>query len=422
VRRPEGDAVDPRRQLLLELMTAGLNAVAGRGSVREALGPRVAALRADGRPLWLAAIGKAASSMALGAHDALGGAIERVLLVTKDGHVDQEARALPGIEIREAGHPVPDARSLEAGAALLGFIEAMPRSARPLFLISGGASSLAEALVPGVSLDDLRELNATGLASGMPIAELNVRRRAISRIKGGGVSHAVRGRGALALFISDVPGDDPAVIGSGLLGPSAADNGASSGVARSAAADDVERIVVASIEHALEAVRASAPGMAVHVSARRFGEDAGRLAVRCAHELHLSETALRVWGGESVMELPQRPGRGGRNQHCALAVARLIAGQGDLLLLAVGTDGTDGPTPDAGALVDGNTCARVACAGLDVDDCLRRADSATALEAAGDLVHTGPTGTNVGDLIIGLKLSEAEARNWLAGRHGSVRL
>ena len=417
MRRPEGDAVDPRRQLLLELMTAGLKAVAGRGSVREALGPRVAALRADGRPLWLAAIGKAASSMALGAHDALGDAIERVLLVTKDGHVDQEARALPGIEIREAGHPVPDARSLEAGAALLGFIEAMPRSARPLFLVSGGASSLAEALVPGVSLDDLRELNATGLASGMPIAELNARRRAISRIKGGGVSHVVRGRGALALFISDVPGDDPAVIGSGLLGPLAAD-----GVAHSAPADDIERIVVASIELALEAVRASATGMPVHVSARRFGEDAGRLAVRCAHELHLSETALRVWGGESVMELPPRPGRGGRNQHCALAVARLIAGQDDLLLLAVGTDGTDGPTPDAGALVDGNTCARVACAGLDVDDCLRRADSATALEAAGDLVHTGPTGTNVGDLIIGLKLSEAEARNWLAGRHGSVRL
>jgi hydroxypyruvate reductase len=400
--RPAG-AADPRRQILLELMAAALSAVAGRACVREALRLRADALRADGRPLWLAAIGKAASGMALGAHDVLGGALERTLLITKDGHVDQEVPGLPGIRVREASHPVPDERSLAAGAALLEFIEAMPRSARPIFLVSGGASSLAEALVPGVSLEDLQRLNAAGLASGLPIEELNARRRAVSRIKGGGVSEAVRGRNALALFISDVPGDDPAVIGSGLLGPAPA-------------GDDIERVIVASIDHAVEAVRANAGSMMAHVSARRFAEDAGRLAVRCAHELHLSETPLRVWGGESVMELPQRAGRGGRNQHCALAVARLIAGQEDLFLLAMGTDGTDGPTPDAGALVDGNTCARVACAGLDVDDCLRRADSATALEAAGDLVHTGPTGTNVGDLIIGLKLSAAVAREWLDGR------
>ena len=405
MRRPGGAAVDPRRQILLELMTAALSAVAGRRCVREALRPRAAALRANGRALWLAAVGKAASSMVLGAHDVLGGSLERILLITKDGHVDPEVRGLAGIQIREAGHPMPDERSLEAGAALLEFIEAMPASARPIFLVSGGASSLAEALIPGVSLEDLRRLNATGLASGMPIEELNARRRGISRIKGGRVSEAMRGRSALGLFISDVPGDDPAVIGSGLLGPSAAGT-----------EDDIERVIVASIDRALEAVQAGAAGMPVQVSARRFTEDAGRLAVRCAHELHLSETPLRAWGGESVMELPQHAGRGGRNQHCALAVARLIAGQEDLLLLAVGTDGTDGPTPDAGALVDGNTCARVACAGLDVDDCLRRADSASALEAAGDLVHTGPTGTNVGDLIIGLKLSEAEAREWLAGR------
>ena len=95
------------------------------------------------------------------------------------------------------------------------------------------------------------------------------------------------------------------------------------------------------------------------------------------------------------MQLPERPGRGGRNQHLGLAVARLIAGHPDLMLLAAGTDGTDGVT-DAGALVDAETCARLALAELDTDTCLRGADAGTALAAAGDLVHTGPTGTNVG--------------------------
>src|SRR5262249_10792620 len=137
VRDSEGGPADSRRQLLLELMAAGLGAVAGRVCVREALKPRAAQLRGDGRPLWLVAIGKAASSMTLGAHDALGTALERMLLVTKDGHVDREVRALPGIVIHEASHPVPDLRSLAAGAAVLELIEAMPASVRPLFLISG---------------------------------------------------------------------------------------------------------------------------------------------------------------------------------------------------------------------------------------------------------------------------------------------
>jgi hydroxypyruvate reductase len=135
-----------------------------------------------------------------------------------------------------------------------------------------------------------------------------------------------------------------------------------------------------------------------------------RLAVRFAHELDLSPVEVRVWGGESTVQLPKNPGRGGRNQHLALAAARLIAGHPDLLLLSAGTDGTDGVTDDAGGLVDADTCARLSLAELDADACLRGADSGTALAAAGDIVHTGPTGTNVGDLVIGLKLSVEVAR------------
>ncbi len=146
-------------------------------------------------------------------------------------------------------------------------------------------------------------------------------------------------------------------------------------------------------------------GLTVWKDSRAFDGAAERMAVRFAHELHMSASQVCVWGGESTVQLPEKPGRGGRNQHLALAAARIIAGHEDLLLLVAGTDGTDGVTQDAGALVDGETCSRIALAELDVHSCLERADSGNALAAAGDLMHTGPTGTNVGDIVIGLKLS-----------------
>jgi glycerate 2-kinase len=403
------EEAEPRRRILLELLRAALAAVDGCGCTFAALrSERLRPQLERGGPFWIAAVGKAASRMTLGAHDALGAALERVLLITKDGHLDPELTELPGLEAWESGHPVPDQRSLDAGARLLSFIEEMPARARPVVLVSGGASSLVEALIPGASLADLQRLNREGLAAGLPIEALNARRREISRLKGGGLAARLAGRGAIALLISDVPGDDPAVIGSGLAGAARGEGHSD---------DDIERIVIASISQALAGVRARAAPLVMRIGTERFSGSTERLAVRFAHELALSPAQLSAWGGESALELPQHPGRGGRNQHLALCAARLIAGH-ELSLLAVGTDGTDGPTDDAGALVDGQTCARVACAGLDVDECLHRADSGTALAAAGDLVHTGPTGTNVGDLVMGLKLSEAEARAWLNGHSG----
>ncbi len=333
--------------------------------------------------------------MALGAHDALHSSIQRVLLITKDGHVSTRARALPGVEVYESAHPLPDARSLEAGARLLRWVDELPADVEPLFLISGGASSLVEVLEAGVTFADLARINSQGLAEGVPIGELNERRRRVSRIKGGRLAARLSGRSARALFISDVPGDDPSVIGSGLMGPS------SRGVD-----DGVQRTIVASISMAVEAARSAAieRGLTVSPAVAPFDGDAVRLAVRFAHELHLGQAQVCVWGGESTLELPPDPGLGGRNQHLALAAARLIAGEPDLALLAAGTDGTDGPTEDAGGIVDGDTIARISLDGLDADRCLARADSNAALAAAGDLVHTGPTGTNVGDLVIGVNL------------------
>jgi glycerate 2-kinase len=397
----------------LQLLQAALAAVDGRRRTADSLrsllaagsaGPIAPGGIAGALPRYrVAAVGKAACAMALGAFDALGSRIERTLIIAKDGHLDAGAERLPGVQVIQSSHPVPDQRSLVAGQSLCEFVDAMPADVIPVFLVSGGASSLVEVLAPGFNLQDLRQLNATGLASGVEIAELNARRRTISRLKGGGLTARLNGRAALALFLSDVPGDDPAVIGSGILGPVP-------GV--DVAADRVTRLVIARIEDAMRAVGERASNLRTRISDARFSGDADRLAVRLTHELCLGDAQVCVWGGESVVRLPSQPGQGGRNQHLALAAARLIAGQDDLLFLAAGTDGTDGPTDDAGALVDGQTCGRVTIAGLDVERCLSGANSQPALAAAGDLVHTGPTGTNVGDLAVGLKLSTEQARSW----------
>jgi glycerate 2-kinase len=346
--------------------------------------------------------------MTLGAHDVLGAAVERTIIITKDDHVAPQLQAMPNVEIYESAHPVPDRRSLHAGERLLGWLGELPQSVDPLFLISGGASSLVEVLEEGVTLDQLGRLNREGLASGIPIGELNARRSKLSRLKGGGVARLLGDRPARALFISDVPSDDPAVIGSGILGPAAEH------------IDQIDRVVVASLDKALEGVCEAARVMdlVVRKAATRFDDEAVRLAVRFTHELHLNSAQVCVWGGESTVKLPPDAGRGGRNQHLALAASRLLAGQPQMMLLAAGTDGTDGVTDDAGAVVDSETCARLTLQEMDADDCLRRADAGTALAASGDLIHTGPTGTNVGDLVIGLKLSAEAARIVLEGHDG----
>lgn len=450
---PASGRTDPRRKILLDLFRAALESVDGRLCVRDAL-------NAPGeRPVWAAAVGKAASAMLLGAHDALGARLARSILITKDDHVAPQCFGLPNVEILESSHPMPDERSLAAGERLLQWVDEIPADTDVLFLISGGASSLVESLVPSATFEQLTALNARGLASGMTIVELNVQRSKLSQIKGGRLAARVAARlagsgTARALFISDVPGHDPAVIGSGLMGPSPSSQGDASrqssagspsdasrqggagshsdasvqggaGSQRDAssqggagspggsgdAGDRIERTIVASIDHAMERVIAEARkcGLNPWRDSRIFDGDASRLAVRFSHELHMSLNQLCVWGGESTVQLPESPGRGGRNQHLALAAARIIAGHENLLLLVAGTDGTDGVTSDAGALVDGETCSRVALSEIDVQESLKRADSGTALAAAGDLIHTGPTGTNVGDIVIGLKLARDAA-------------
>lgn len=407
------DSSDARR-FLLDLLSAALRAVEGRALVRRALATRPL----DG-PVWIGAIGKAAESMTLGACDALGPNLLGGLVISKPGHLEQSRLAALGIEARIGGHPLPDAGSLSAGSRLLEAIEALPQQTRLLFLISGGASSLVEVPAAGMGLDELRRMNAWLLASGLAIDAVNRVRKAVSRIKGGGLLSLLADRPVRVLAICDVPGEDPGVIGSGLLVPEPDLADALAGldlpgwlaewVVRGLAQRGAPPVPGPPIElvATLETAKAAAAeagrrmGVAVQLHDGLIAGDARLAGHRLAQALLAGAPGLHIWGGETTVCLPDAPGRGGRNQHLALAAARVLAGQDDAWLLSAGTDGTDGPTGDAGALVDGGTLERGQDAGLDAGASLDRADAGTFLEASGDLIRTGPTGTNVMDLILG---------------------
>jgi hydroxypyruvate reductase len=402
------------RRLTLGVFAKAVDAVNGRTAVRRTLD-----VQPMGGPVWLCAVGKAAESMTLGACDALGSDLVGGLLITKLGHLSRSGLADRGIACRSGGHPIPDAHSLEAGHCLLDALRGLPCSTGVLFLISGGASSLVEIPIAGVSLDDLRRMNQWLLGSGLPIDTVNRVRKSVSRIKGGGLLSMLADRPTRVLAISDVPGDDPSVIGSGLLVPEV-------GLAEAVAgldlptwlSDRVERglaqrgrlpsrgpviELVATLETAkLAAAEAGRrAGLLVRVDPRPVEGDAALAGRRLARALLAGPPGLSIAGGETTVRLPEAPGRGGRNQHLALAAAIELDGRADALLLSAGTDGTDGPTDDAGALVDGATLERIRDAGLDARRGLERADSGRLLEASGDLIRTGPTGTNVMDLILG---------------------
>ena len=406
------DSGVPERKLLLKLMQQGLAAVNGRNCVH-------AALRSRSLPdkLYLAAIGKAADAMTAGAIDALGSRVRAGLVVTRYGYLDSPVYRDPRLLSLEAGHPIPDEQSLAAGRALCLFLERVPEHAHFVFLISGGASSLVEVLPDHVTLEQLQALNRWLLGSGLPIDAINRVRCTLSQIKGGRLIEHLAGRDADVLLMSDVPGDDPAHIGSGLLvapdlGPLPALPPEFAELVKrevqpgnSGPNGDVEVSVVASNQQMLEAIRVGAAneGVPITVHAALPADDALECGGRVAEAVCSASPGLYVWGGETTVTLPAEPGRGGRNQALALAAARQLAGHPNCCILAVGTDGSDGNTEDAGALVDGDTLARGTDAGFDAEDCLRRADSGSFLEASGDLIHTGPTGTNVMDLIIAYK-------------------
>jgi hydroxypyruvate reductase len=366
---------------------------------------------------WLIAVGKAAEGMAtaLEARFAargtpIGGGL--VIGAAGGGAVSPTLQRLVG------DHPVPGEGSFAAAAALEAFVARLPSEAEVHVAISGGASALMAGPQAGRSPAEVVETFARLHRAGTPIAEMNAARRRVTRWSGGRLAEALAPRPVHCWLISDVPDDDPATIGSGpcvTTPPServtltlvASNTLALEAAARAAAARGVVQRV-----HA-ETMRGEARevGRAIAVQAMRAAEEWQRQNAALLEDGHgdAVRPLLLVWGGETTVALGDGDGLGGRAQELALAAAEMLdISPLPITLLAAGTDGRDGPTDAAGAVVDQESWRRLTELG-DPGDALSRHDSHRALDRIGALLRTGPTGTNVMDLVLVVVGWEAQA-------------
>jgi hydroxypyruvate reductase len=399
------------RELLVHLYQTAVDAVDGRLLVQQWCREHSAASFTH-----CFAVGKAAAPMLQGALDSLP-KLNKALMITPRRVLPRELKRNKKVQIVESSHPVPDQSSLDAGQALLAFLRALPAESSLLVLISGGTSSLVEVLVDGIGLSQLQQINQYLLASGKDIHVMNAWRRQFSKIKGGGLLHYVLPRQCTQLIISDVQGNDPAVIGSGMLvqpNEDASDNDdwlrslqpqpATQGEQHNI---EVETCIVGSLEMAKQAVieEAGFQGLEAQLHETFVSGDAIEQGRIIGEHLLDAAPGIHVWGGETTVELPSKPGLGGRNQSLALSLAAAIDGVDEISVLAAGTDGIDGNTPCAGAIVSGNSAPTAQQMGIDIDAELDKANAGTVLMAIGDLFKPGPTNTNVMDLIIAYKRS-----------------
>lgn len=350
--------------------------------------------RSAGGRLRVLAIGKAASALALGFVAAVGGeAVDELLVLTKAGHADRsrlDSLGLRRLEVLEGDHPIAGERSASATARVLEWI-GLPTSAdRFVVLLTGGASALLAAPVPGLTLSDKQARIRTLMQSGASIAELNRERSRLSVVKGGRLAARMAPASITTFALSDVEGDDPRVIGSG---PTVGDVPTPGCYA-----------IVGTLDHALAAIAAAArkEGWTVIEGGRVLYGDLEQSVARVARDVRaLSAPAVWIAGGEPVVRVTGT-GVGGRAQEFALRLAQQIDGREDCSLLVAGTDGTDGPTDAAGGFADGEVMSALRNAGVEPAESLRENDSHHALRAAGALFITGPTGTNVADVVIAL--------------------
>jgi glycerate-2-kinase len=395
--------------------------------------PPVRAALGGPAPVRLLATGKAAAAMTRAALTWLGPRLEAGLVVVPAG--ERPALAV-GVQVLTATHPVPSDASVCAGEAALAFAGACGPDTRLIVLVSGGTSALLAAPAPPLGLADKQAVTRLLLESGADIGALNVVRKHCSRLKGGGLLRAAARAASVWTFaLSDVLDDDLATIGSG---PTVADPstfadalavldraglrerapaavvrhlaaGAAGGAAETLKPGDpalsrADARVIGGNATAVEAARqaACALGYATTVLPPLTGDaaDAGRaLAARLRALVGSGPRALVAGAEPTVHVVPG--GRGGRAQHLALAAAIELDGA-PAVVLAAGTDGIDGPTDAAGALVDGGLAARARRAGVDLQGALDRTDSHAALDALGALVRSGATGTNVSDVVVAL--------------------
>lgn len=418
-------------------MVARALAIDGRGALVVRERGRIRARVSLAAGLVVVGAGKGAAALAVALERRLGAAIVGGLVVVPPGG----ERRLHTIELAYGGHPVPDRASVRATRRLLALLAGSGRTP-VLVVLTGGASALLTAPVAGVTLAAERRTVAALLASGVGIEEMNAVRKHLSAVTGGRLAARLARRPAVALVLSDVPGDDLSVVASGpTVGDPTTFGDALAVLRRAGIVDRVPPAVRARLARGARGrlVETPKPGAAVvrrlptvllasnataragaARAARRTGlrvaalrapltgptvaaaEAFARRLARIQARAAAGPPTLVVAGGETTVRLDGAAGRGGRNQEFALAVARALADRPGWALLSVGTDGIDGPTDAAGGYADGRTRRRAARLGRSLDDALARHDAYPLLAALGDLVRTGPTGTNVADLKLAL--------------------
>ncbi len=370
------------------------------------------------------AIGKAAWRMARAAVDVLGEKVSGGIVITKYGH---SLGVIPGLVIRESGHPVPDESGVSAAREALQMVEGLTSAQTVVFLVSGGGSALFELPLPGVTLSDIADMTKQLLACGAGIVEINTLRKHLSQVKGGRFALHCQPAQVLSIVLSDVLGDPLDSIASGPAYPDSSTGKDAMEIVRRYdlhlppqllnklqeetpkalpnVLTEVTGNVQALCQAAMEAAgkRGYAPlllSTTLDIEAR----EAGGMLAAMARQVRLDGQPVKppcaiIMGGETVVHL-RGQGKGGRNQELALAAAKGIDGLSNVAVVSVGSDGTDGPTDAAGGLVTGEFAARLREMNISIDDCLNENDSYHALSAAGGLLVTGPTGTNVNDLMM----------------------
>jgi glycerate 2-kinase len=387
----------------------------------------------------LIAVGKAAVPMAQAAVDAMGDVPLTGIVVTKIEHAAQHT--LPGtLHVVEAGHPVPNEAGLAAADAVADVLATTTARDRVLLLLSGGASALLPSPVDGVSLADLQIVTERLLRAGTDIGEINAVRKHLSRLSGGQLARLAQPAPVVALILSDVVGDPLDVIASGPTAPDPTTYAAAQAIlARYDLVGQMPPSVLAHLEEGAvgRAAETPKPGDAVFTNVANVIVGSNRLAALAAsaeaenlgyntlllttfmegearevakvtaalaksiraHGDPVQPPACLVWGGETTVTVRGK-GKGGRNQELALAAALALEGLPDVALLALATDGTDGPTDAAGAIVDGRTVEIARASGWDPAATLADNNAYPLLDAVGALLRTGPTGTNVNDITV----------------------
>ncbi len=425
----------PDRELLEAIFRSGLRSVDPATLVRRALAARDALPGDD--PVFLAGAGKAGRAMAEAAIRILGARVAAGIVAVPRGQGGRTGT----VRFLEAGHPLPDGGSLRAAAGIRRLLGEAGTESRVLALLSGGGSSLLGEPAKGVSLPEKAETVRLLLSAGASIGEINAVRKHLSAVKGGRLALAASPAATTVLLLSDVPGDDPSVVASGPFSPdptTCADavrilgergllervpprvrthlEGGCGDPSRETpkpgheAFSRVENRLIGTNGTALAGAKEEARrlGARAVVLPGFLGGEARECALRFVEALRgegrflpPGGTAVLLAGGETAVTV-RGPGRGGRAQEFALAAALALEGTRGMALLCAGTDGVDGPTGAAGAFADGTTCARARGAGIVPERFLEGNDSHSFFRAVGGLLVTGPTGTNVADLVIGV--------------------